>query len=433
MKKVLIITNLFHASPRIPGLAKYLPEFGWEPVVLTMPLGDNPESRFGPPNDFRKRVKTYETSFYDVVGIVKKLFGLKPHLSSRDQVKKKFGNITGGPTLMEHFIILGAAILAYPDECRGWKFPAIKAGKTIIPKKKIDVILSSSSRFTSHIISKKLREKTGAPWVADLRDLWTQNHNYQYPKLRKFFETKLEIRTLSQANALTTISVPLVEHLQSRYKNKNIYSIPNGFDPEIVNEPPTFLTKKFTIAYTGRIYTQKQDPMKLIRALKELIEKGNIDSNEIEVNFFGEKLIWLDNEIEKFGLKNIVHQYNQIPREEIIKKQRESQVLLLLCWEDESEKGVCPKKTFEYLAAQRPILATGGSKEEVVKKIINDLNAGMNATTTKEIKKVLMNLYKKYKEKGFVAYNGNKEKINEYDYRAMAKKFAEALNKIILN
>ena len=44
MKKVLIITNLFYNSPRIPGLVKYLPEFNFEPTILT--------------TIFRKKLKT---------------------------------------------------------------------------------------------------------------------------------------------------------------------------------------------------------------------------------------------------------------------------------------------------------------------------------------------------------------------------------------
>jgi Icc-related predicted phosphoesterase len=33
--KVLIIADLYHASPRIPSLVKYFPEFNWEPIIIT--------------------------------------------------------------------------------------------------------------------------------------------------------------------------------------------------------------------------------------------------------------------------------------------------------------------------------------------------------------------------------------------------------------
>lgn len=426
MKKALIVTNLFHASPRIPGLCKYLPEFGWEPVVLTMAIGENPEAKMGPPNNFKEKVRTIETPYYDFVGFIKKLFGLKPNLSSRDQVKQKFGKKSGEKSLMEKLIILGAAFIAYPDECWGWKPFAVKAGLKLLKNEKFDAILSSSSPVTSHLISKTLKGKTGVPWVADMRDLWTQNHNYQYPKIRKFFETKLEIRTLSQVDAFTTVSVPLVEHLQSRYKDKNIYSIPNGFDPGKVNEPPVSLTEKFTITYTGTIYQDKQDPTKLFAALRELINEKKIDPQKVEVRFYGVEQDWLENDIEKNGLVGIAKQYGKIPRSESYFRQNESQIALLFGWEDEKETGVCPTKLYEYLGARRPILATGGTKNEVFRKIIDKTRTGKHPLTTEEVKKSLLEYYEDYLKNGSVFYNPDLEAVEEYSYRSMAKKFVKA-------
>ena len=57
MKKVLIIANLFHASPRIPSIAKYLPEFCWTPIILTNPLNQESYRQagfYGLPQDFLK-------------------------------------------------------------------------------------------------------------------------------------------------------------------------------------------------------------------------------------------------------------------------------------------------------------------------------------------------------------------------------------------
>jgi hypothetical protein len=80
MKKVLIIAHLFRASPRIPGLAKYLPEFGWEPIVLTPAIGEDPDSRFGPPKDFvESGIRIVETQYADTFdSLLIKKFGLNP-------------------------------------------------------------------------------------------------------------------------------------------------------------------------------------------------------------------------------------------------------------------------------------------------------------------------------------------------------------------
>lgn len=431
MKKVLIVTNLFHASPRIPGLAKYLPEFGWEPVVLTMPLGENPESRFGPPNDFRSNVKTYETSFYDIVSFAKRLFFLRPNLSSRDQVKKKFGTSTGKPSFMERLIIFGAAILAYPDECWGWKSFAVNAGRKIISEEHIDVILSSSSPVTSHLIAKQLKKKNGVPWVADLRDLWTQNHNYPYPYVRKFFETRLEKKTLSYADALTTVSKPFAEHLGSRYRHAGISSIPNGFDPAIMNNPPAPVTEKFTITYTGTIYIGKQDPLKLFGALRELIDEKAVDPQRVEVRFYGVPQGWLEAEIERFNMQGIVRQYGPVSRSESFKRQRESQVLMFYGWEDPEEYGVFTTKMFEYLAAGRPVLATGGTSKEHFRSVLDAAGAGKHPIALEEVKKVIKEYYDDYEKHGVVSYSPNIEAIEEYSYRSMARKFAQVFDSVI--
>lgn len=431
MKKVLIITNLFHASPRIPGLAKYLPEFGWEPILLTMPLGDNPESRFGPPNDFKDNVKTYETGYYDVVGRVKRLFGLASNLSSRDQVKNKFGKKTGEKSFMERLIILGAAIVAYPDECRGWKPFAVKAGKEIIPQEHIDLILSSSSPVTSHLISAELQETTGVPWVADLRDLWTQNHNYSHPHIRKFFETRLEKRTLSRVGALTTVSEPFAQHLASRYRSAGIFSIPNGFDPVTVNDPPVSVTQKFTITYTGTIYPGKQDPAKLFGALRSLIDEGMVDPRCVEVRFYGLSQGWLEAEIERFNMQGMVRQYGSVSRSESFKRQRESQVLMFYGWEDPGEYGVFTTKMFEYLAARRPILATGGTSREHFRKVLDTTRAGRHPITLAEVKRVLKEYYDDYQKHRSVSYDPNIEAIEEYSHRSMARKFVEVFDQVI--
>ena len=90
MKKVLVIANLFHASPRIPGLVKYLPEFGWQPIILTTHIGENLESRFGPPNDFKNNNIVIETDYLPVVGFGRKIFGFNQSEDIGLQAKNRF-------------------------------------------------------------------------------------------------------------------------------------------------------------------------------------------------------------------------------------------------------------------------------------------------------------------------------------------------------
>lgn len=432
MRKVLIITNLFHASPRIPGLSKYLREFGWEPVILCTPLGKNSQSRLGPPNDFAEKFRVIEVNYPDTIGKIKKMLGFREGEGSRIQIEKKLGGEKKSllRALLRKIIILGATFLAYPDETRFWRKPATKKAMELLGSEHFDAILSSSSPATSHRIAQAAAKESGLPWVADLRDLWTQNHNYLYPKLRKRIEEKLEWRTLKDADAMTTVSDALAEELKSRFHLDQTYNIPNGFDPEMVNDPPAPLAEKFTITYTGSIYVGKQDPKKVLKALRELIDEQSIDPKIVELRFYGAKQGWLQDDIERFLLRDTAIQHGPISRPESFLRQRESQVLLVFGWEDPYKIGVFPIKAFEYMAARRPILATGGTPEEKFKLMLEETGTGLHGIEIERIKEIILTYYAKYLNNGSVPFLGIQEEIDHYSYRAMAKKFAAVLDRV---
>jgi glycosyltransferase involved in cell wall biosynthesis len=186
------------------------------------------------------------------------------------------------------------------------------------------------------------------------------------------------------------------------------------------------LTSKFTITYTGQIYLE-QDPSKLLVALKSLIYDKIIDPTDIEVKFYGPDNALLTKLIQEFGLPNIVKHYGLVPFEISLKKQRESQLLLLLKWEDSRERGVYSAKVFEYLAAKRPVLATGGNYD-VVTELLNETNAGVDAKSVEDIKDALRKSYVEYKLRDKINYQGIAEKVNKYSYREIAKQLAEVIS-----
>jgi glycosyltransferase involved in cell wall biosynthesis len=416
MKRVLIIANLFYASPRIPGLAKYLPEFGWQPIIITVPLGENPDSSFGPPNDFRKGNWVIET---------------RGHASGKTvgtRVRKRLGRIK---PLLRFFHRRYSEIAHYPDKEKHWMPLAMKAAEELLKNEDMDAMISSSSPVTCHLIARKIKNKYRIPWIADLRDLWTQNHNYPYSVFRRFFERRLETKTLSMADALVTISLPMANRLNLLHKGKPVYTITNGFDPEKMSTGEVDLTAKFTITYTGQIY-EKQNTEKLLYALKDLISQGIIERENVEVRVFGPRSEKLEAQALKYGLTDIVKQYGIVSREISFLKQRESQLLLLLKWEDSRERGIYTGKAFEYLAAMRPILATGGT-DDVVTELLHETKGGADAQTVEDVKNALRTFYNEFKLEGKISYQGKIDEINKYSYREIASKFAEILGTSIKN
>ena len=421
MRNVLIISFFFNQTEdigtvRLRGLVKYLPEFGWNPIVLTVKTSATPD----------KKIIIFETPYDDTIVLWKKRIGIPLdktfkelyHLPTTKQKK----------TLIDKIIDLWYEIFIYPDPTINWSISAIEKGDDILKASQFDAIISSMIPPTSHIIAKELVKRNKIPWIADFRDLWTQNHYFNHSKIRGFFEKRLELNTLSSANALTTVSQPLSDKLKELHKNKKVYSIPNGYDQTQIN-PGILLTKKFSITYTGVLYRGRRDPEPLFRILKVLIDENMIDPTIIEVHFFGYDEGWLISDIKKYLLENVVLLHGKISREESIQKQRESQVLLLLTWNDPHEKGVYTGKIFDYLAARRPILALGLHRS-VVSDLLHQTQAGVIVSSDAEIKEHILKLYREYKENGFVKYSGVLSEIEKFSHREMARKFADVLEDI---
>ena len=262
-----------------------------------------------------------------------------------------------------------------------------------------------------------------------MQDLWTQNYYYPFSKIRKKKEEKLEIKTLSLADALVTVSEPASRELGELHKNKVIYTVTNGFDPLEREHKTGLLTDKFTLTYTGNIYPGKQSPEPVFSALHESIRQGEMRAEDVEVRFYGAELNWINEMASHYELSTIVKQYGIVDREKAIKKQRESQILILLKWNDPEQKGVYTAKIFEYLAAKRPILAVG-DYEDVVDNLLEDTKAGVSVKTKDNLKNELMNLYQEYKQKRIISYNANESVINKYNQKEMARKFAAILDNL---
>lgn len=428
MKKVLVIANIFHSSPRIPGMLTYLKEFGWQPTLMTVPFTEHEaQGKLALPLRFTDNVKILPVWYIgDIFFPIRFLFKVvnfkKDKSDSYIETMKNLARVNVPRTIIEKLAHYAHMVLAYPDTEITWILPALIASKKI-DLSQYDCILSSSPHPTVHIIASKITD--GIPWVADFRDPWTQNHVYSYTEARRKMERKLELKTIEKARFL----IGATETMSKKQFNlhfKPYKIIYNGYDPENIIE--TELTDKFTISYTGSIYNKKQQPEKFFSVLRELIDNGTI--KDIEVRFYGRSTVELQEKIDGFKLNDYVKQCGMLPRSEIIKKQAESHVLLLFNWEDESEKSVCPLKFFEYLASHRPILATGGTHGDEIENIINKTKCGYYACEPDEIKSALTKLYKDY-ESGNRKYNGIIEEIDKYSFRNMAKQFAEIFDGVI--
>ena len=419
-RAVLVVAHLPKASPRIPGLARYLPACGWRPVVVT------PCSAAG---GEEPTVRTIETPHRPVLGVLKSALGADPHDGLRVQLTNRLPLDAKG-SLLDRLLGVAAEVVNYPDADKHWRPVALAVIEDLLRREDIKAVISSSPPVTAHVIAGELKARYGLPWVADLRDLWSQNHNYGYGSIRRHFDLRLERKTLATADALVTVSGPWAERLRGLHTSKVVHAITNGFDPAYVNGGEVELPARFTITYTGSIHRPMQDPWSFFIALRALIDDGTIDPDRLDVRFHTAPAAWLDKQIREAGLERVVRQPGIVPYRTALRLQQASHALLLLNWEDLREKGCYPLKIFEYLAAKRPILAIGGSATDVVTQLLSETQAGVSCPDIDAVKTCVAEMYRKYIASRTVRYYGIEQHILKYGYDAMAERFATILTAI---
>lgn len=418
MKRILYIAFYYNhsneiASKRLQGVSKYLPNFGYEPIVI-VPKTNNKTIEFN-------NVQVIETDYEDMVS--KFLPGKKSKEVSDSSSPQNDSN-----GILSKAISLAGEFFAYPDGMKYWKKPAFEKCCEIIEKEEIHGIISSSFPITSHIIACNLKEKYNIPWIADLRDLWNMNPYINHTFIRNYFEKKLELKTFENVDILTTTTPLAQKTLQTLHPQKRIVSVVSGYDPEDFKHiKQTQTTDKLTLMYAGSLYGGKRDPSILFDALNQLINENKVDANKISIDFYGDSTN-LNELSKKYNLKSNVHIHGRITHEEVLQNQMNSDVLLLISWMNESEKMFIPGKVYEYIASKKPILSIG-YREGSLKDLIKKTNIGYHVSDVGETKKAIYDYYLKYINKE-LKYCGN-EFADEYSMENTAKNYAKLLGEII--
>ena len=173
MKKVLIITYYWPPSggpsvQRVLKFAKYLPIFGWEPIILTLVNQEFPEIDLSLKSDLKTELKVYRTKTIEPFSLYKK-FLKKEKL---EKIPTFVLNDSESKSKKEKFANWVRTNIFIPDARMGWYPFGVRKGIEIVKKEKIDLIFSSSPPHSLQLIAKTISKKTHSKWVADFRDPW---------------------------------------------------------------------------------------------------------------------------------------------------------------------------------------------------------------------------------------------------------------------
>ena len=418
-------------SQRVVNFCRYLPEHGWQPVVLTVKKGHNTSWDHSLLNKIPE-TKVYRTSVFEPYLWLNSLRNSKTEKYEKNDSQKNTTQGVKKISLLKKIKKWLLLFLRVPDEIIFWLPFALIRGIRIVKKENISIIISTSPPVSSHICASLIARITGIPHVVDFRDLWTLNHTYEqreYPDFFKKYDQWWENTVLKHGAEIITASPGFTNLLQKHLPvHKTVKTITNGFDYteiQLDKEYEVPSNGRMNILYTGSIYGDF-NPEFFFESLSEWIDEKKIDQTTVTLNFYGNCSYDYSEWLKKLKIDTIVNFNGFVPRDQLFEKMENADILLLLLGFKDEYKNVIPAKLFDYLATGIEILAIApmGVSIDLIRKY---QTGSWQCTPNKtEMKHLLHRLYNETMKKKY--RNRKYRYIQEIDRIYLTKNLAKILD-----
>lgn len=360
-RRVLIVAYQFPpvggaGVQRITKLAKYLPDFGWEPTVLTVsnpsvPLFDAHLTNEVSDVDVR-RAKTFE-----------------PGYQTKQAVSASVNGQSGGiKAAIKRGVRAAANMILQPDPQILWYPHALKQGRRILKEDGFDAIVATGPPFSSFLLARKLGLEFNLPYLLDFRDEWDISNsvweNKRQGTLSLALQQKLQARVLRDASGVVATTMASSETLSQRCEQAGSSAINrvvfNGFDAQDMRRDrvagQTTDNKRFRLSYVGTLWnlTSIQPLVDAVLSL-EKTEPGSVE--HLELVFAGRRTAEQDaclDRLESTSVNLVRHGY--LDHGEAVRLMESSDALCLTLSDLPHARRVIPAKMFEYMAVKKRIV-----------------------------------------------------------------------------
>jgi glycosyltransferase involved in cell wall biosynthesis len=288
--------------------------------------------------------------------------------------------------------------LLVPDENAPWSTVALPYAIRLVRREGIDVVLTTSPPPSLHLLGAAVKRATGAAWVADLRDPLTahphrRGYESQLARVKESAVGGVARLVSSQADAIVAASDAIAEEMRAREPKGQVVTIANGCDFDDFAGLMHHTSAKLRITHAGHFHG-KRDPKPFLRALAE----SGLD--DVVARFAGDFRAEDREYAEALGLGNRVELLGDVSRRRSLELQRDSEALLLLIPESGGRgKGVVTGKIYEYLAAERPILAAV-PPDGAAAQLVRDTGTGVVVASddVDALRDALLDLHRRWQE-----------------------------------
>jgi glycosyltransferase involved in cell wall biosynthesis len=252
------------------------------------------------------------------------------------------------------------ALLTYrrvllPDENVTWIATAIPAAIRIVKREGIDAVVTTSPPNSIHLVGAAVQRATDARWVADLRDSLGRNADRRVESFAVRMKERVQdsVARLVAHNADATVAVTdfIADEVRALDPRGPVSVIPNGADFDELAGLTYTRGDRFRITHTGAFFG-KRSPRAFLEAF------ARADLSDAVVRFVGDFRAADRDWSETLGLDHRLELHPYVPRRRALALQRDSDANLLLLPDVPGRGSAVPSgKVYEYLAAERPILA----------------------------------------------------------------------------
>jgi glycosyltransferase involved in cell wall biosynthesis len=348
MRYVLIVCYDF---PRISAagvirtyqFAKRLPDFGWQPVILTAQVpGENQEENI---------------EISDGKLSCPKISAAPSRLAVPVRADHRRARESDGPSRVKgKGYMTGFARFAVPDGKIGWLVPAVKRGSQIARDLPIEACLSVSPRPTAHLVANRLARRMDVPWVADFALPWSDAYWLAgRPRMIERLDRKLEGFVVRSAQQITVAYAELARSIGARYgaaMAEKISIIATGAEEEPFTVPGPRPARKFTVIYPGNHFCEPgRDGEFFLRAIDEWLATDRSLKEKVEFVFIGKRDEDLLRHRMAMANPKVVRVEPLICHRACIEAIRSSHACLV-----NTVGNRIPAKVYEYMRAGKPIL-----------------------------------------------------------------------------
>ena len=381
--KVLLVTMYFPPAggggvQRPLKLATHLPTLGIETHVLAPddPKWLHRDEELRPPTQAFVHRARY--------------LGPKARLPSEE-----LRGLTGVDLALAQARLAGRRLLL-PDASVTWAPTAIPAAVRIVRNEGIDAIITTSPPLSMNLIGASVKKLTGVPWIADQRDSLVLNADRRFERKTVQAKEKALERVVrlvaNNADGIVAVSEAIADELRGFDPSGPVRVIPNGCDFDDFAGLEYTPGDRFRITHTGSFFGQR-NPRAFLSAL------ASSGLGDVVARFVGD-FRSVDREwVEELDLGDRLELLDYLPHRRALELQRDSEANLLLLPEAAGRGKVVPSgKIFEYLAAERPILAAVPT-DGAAAKLVRETGAGIvvGPEDEKGIREALVGLHARWK------------------------------------